>query len=36
VGVGGGRDVMPCGGQGTHGEVAGQRPGPGRGILDNS
>src|SRR5262249_39687070 len=30
------REVMPSGGQGTHGPVAGSRPTPGRGILDNS
>jgi hypothetical protein len=35
-GPGTGRDVHPCGGQGTHGSVTGSRPSPGRGILDNS
>jgi hypothetical protein len=35
-GPGGSREVMPAGGQGRHGEVAGTKPGPGRGILDNS
>ena len=33
---GGSREVLPHGGQGQHGSVAGSRPGPGRGILDNS
>jgi hypothetical protein len=33
---GGSREVLPSGGQGQHGSVAGSRPGPGRGILDNS
>ena len=33
---GGSREVLPAGGQGQHGSVAGSRPGPGRGILDNS
>ena len=35
-GPGGSRTVQPLGGQGRHGDVAGTRPGPGRGILDNS
>jgi hypothetical protein len=33
---GGSREVMPQGGQRQHGDVAGSRPRPGRGILDNS
>jgi len=35
-GPGGSREVRPAGGQGTHGQPAGTRPAPGRGILDNS
>jgi hypothetical protein len=29
---GGSREVLPSGGQGTHGGVAGSKPGPGRGF----
>jgi hypothetical protein len=35
VGVGGGREVMASGSQGTHGPVAGQRRPQGRDILNN-
>jgi hypothetical protein len=34
-GPGTGREVLPCGGQGTHGPVAGTRRPVGRGILNN-
>jgi hypothetical protein len=34
-GPGKGREVLPCGGQGTHGSVAGTRSPAGRGILTN-
>jgi hypothetical protein len=34
-GPGAGREVMPCGGQGQHGDVAGTRRPQGRGILNN-
>jgi len=34
-GPGAGREVMPCGGQGQHGDVAGTRRPAGRGILNN-
>jgi hypothetical protein len=34
-GPGGSREVMPAGGQGTHGSVAGERPAPARRILNN-
>ena len=36
VGVGGGRTVMKSGSQCQTGDVAGSKPSPGRGILDNS
>jgi hypothetical protein len=35
-GPGAGRQVMSCGSQGVHGDVAGTRRPAGRGILDNS